>query len=188
MLSFTQRSRVSSSGSIPKIDTTETAKDKEFYHMKTKADPTQALNEAQPGKFPTRNPTQCSANLWQRLSMLLRPQPSSQSATLNTAMQRVISLVRCRHSLYAQVVANTYTADPDRSNPTRPRMERPLDTIRSFEAAIDGSYSRRASFRAGRTHAYTEEFCWDKANVEFLYRNPKSHGCSEQPAKWLFSR
>ncbi|KAL2008870.1 hypothetical protein VTN00DRAFT_7064 [Thermoascus crustaceus] len=37
--------------------------------------------------------------------------------------------------------------DPDRSNPTRHRFERPLDTIRSFEAAIDGSYnSRRASF------------------------------------------
>ncbi|KAL3485025.1 hypothetical protein BJX62DRAFT_243356 [Aspergillus germanicus] len=32
-------------------------------------------------------------------------------------------------------------ADPDRSNPTRPRMERPLDTIRGFEAAIA---SRRA--------------------------------------------
>ncbi|GAB1198333.1 hypothetical protein APSETT444_007652 [Aspergillus pseudonomiae] len=27
--------------------------------------------------------------------------------------------------------------DPDRSNPTRPRMERPLDTIRGFEAAIE---------------------------------------------------
>ncbi|KAJ5112000.1 hypothetical protein N7532_000045 [Penicillium argentinense] len=27
--------------------------------------------------------------------------------------------------------------DPDRSNPTRNRLERPLDTIRSFEAAID---------------------------------------------------
>ncbi|KAJ5226559.1 uncharacterized protein N7469_006565 [Penicillium citrinum] len=27
--------------------------------------------------------------------------------------------------------------DPDRSNPTRSRLERPLDTIRSFEAAID---------------------------------------------------
>ncbi|KAL4866490.1 hypothetical protein BDV12DRAFT_132447 [Aspergillus spectabilis] len=26
--------------------------------------------------------------------------------------------------------------DPDRSNPTRPRLERPLDTIRGFEAAI----------------------------------------------------
>ena len=47
---------------------------------------------------------------------------------------------------------NALTADPDLSNPTRPRMERPLDTIRSFEAAIDGSYSRRASFRAGTTY------------------------------------
>ncbi|KAJ6150712.1 hypothetical protein N7470_007306 [Penicillium chermesinum] len=27
--------------------------------------------------------------------------------------------------------------DPDRSNPTRHRLERPLDTIRSFEAAIE---------------------------------------------------
>lgn len=35
--------------------------------------------------------------------------------------------------------------DPDRSNPTRNRWERPLDTIRSFEAAIDGGYSNRRS-------------------------------------------
>ncbi|PWY92755.1 hypothetical protein BO70DRAFT_403084 [Aspergillus heteromorphus CBS 117.55] len=33
--------------------------------------------------------------------------------------------------------------DPDLSNPTRPRFERPLDTIRSFEAAIYGTYSSR---------------------------------------------
>lgn len=33
--------------------------------------------------------------------------------------------------------------DPDPSNPTRHRLERPLDTIRSFEAAIDGTYSSR---------------------------------------------
>ncbi|CAM1507268.1 Fc.00g069090.m01.CDS01 [Cosmosporella sp. VM-42] len=33
-------------------------------------------------------------------------------------------------------------ADPDKSNPTRNRWERPLDTIRSFEAAIDGGYSQ----------------------------------------------
>jgi len=32
--------------------------------------------------------------------------------------------------------------DPDRSNPTRSRWERPLDTIRSFEAAIDGGYRK----------------------------------------------
>ncbi|KAI4141509.1 MAG: hypothetical protein LQ340_007623 [Diploschistes diacapsis] len=37
--------------------------------------------------------------------------------------------------------------DPDRSNPTRPRLERPLDTIRSFEAAIDGSYNQRRMSR-----------------------------------------
>ncbi|KAJ5624212.1 hypothetical protein N7510_000521 [Penicillium lagena] len=37
--------------------------------------------------------------------------------------------------------------DPDLSNPTRPRLERPLDTIRSFEAAIYGTYnSNRMSF------------------------------------------
>ncbi|KAF1969018.1 hypothetical protein BU23DRAFT_582948 [Bimuria novae-zelandiae CBS 107.79] len=35
-------------------------------------------------------------------------------------------------------------AEPDLSNPTRPRWERPLDTIRSFEAAIDNEYRRRA--------------------------------------------
>jgi len=38
-------------------------------------------------------------------------------------------------------------ADPDRSNPTRSRWERPLDTIRSFEAAIDGNYSRKSYVR-----------------------------------------
>jgi hypothetical protein len=38
-------------------------------------------------------------------------------------------------------------ADPDRSNPTRSRWERPLDTIRAFEAAIDGNYSRKSYIR-----------------------------------------
>ncbi|KAJ0426221.1 hypothetical protein BJY00DRAFT_127849 [Aspergillus carlsbadensis] len=35
--------------------------------------------------------------------------------------------------------------DPDLSNPTRSRFERPLDTIRSFEAAIYGPYSHTHS-------------------------------------------
>lgn len=48
---------------------------------------------------------------------------------------------------------NTDAADPDRSNPTRHRLERPLDTIRAFEAAIDGSHARRAFARSG-----TEKF------------------------------
>ncbi|KAI0023038.1 hypothetical protein F4780DRAFT_777162 [Xylariomycetidae sp. FL0641] len=39
-------------------------------------------------------------------------------------------------------------SDPDRSNPTRSRWERPLDTIRSFEAAIDGGYSRQSMYKS----------------------------------------
>lgn len=49
----------------------------------------------------------------------------------------------------------TYVADPDLSNPTRPRFERPLDTIRAFEAAIDGSYhSRRMSYVTGKIYIF----------------------------------
>ncbi|KAI0007482.1 hypothetical protein F4779DRAFT_619563 [Xylariaceae sp. FL0662B] len=36
--------------------------------------------------------------------------------------------------------------DPDRSNPTRNKWERPLDTIRGFEAAIDGRNYRRSVY------------------------------------------
>ncbi|KAK0650479.1 Uncharacterized protein DIS24_g6715 [Lasiodiplodia hormozganensis] len=37
--------------------------------------------------------------------------------------------------------------EPDLSNPTRSRWERPLDTIRKFEAQIDGEYKRRGGAR-----------------------------------------
>ncbi|KAJ5573014.1 hypothetical protein N7450_009998, partial [Penicillium hetheringtonii] len=41
--------------------------------------------------------------------------------------------------------------DPDWSNPTRSRAERPLDTIRSFEAAIYGTYSSNRPISYART-------------------------------------
>ncbi|OBT76166.1 hypothetical protein VF21_05022 [Pseudogymnoascus sp. 05NY08] len=44
-------------------------------------------------------------------------------------------------------------ADPDRSNPTRSRWERPLDTIRSFEAAIDGNLARKSGRYEGATES-----------------------------------
>ncbi|KAF2874914.1 hypothetical protein BDV95DRAFT_603698 [Massariosphaeria phaeospora] len=44
-------------------------------------------------------------------------------------------------------------AEPDLSNPTRSRWERPLDTIRSFEAAIDTEYRRRASTMRAQSSA-----------------------------------
>ncbi|KXS98584.1 hypothetical protein AC578_4310 [Pseudocercospora eumusae] len=46
---------------------------------------------------------------------------------------------------HKDVYGNPIT-DPDLANPTRPRMERPLDTIRSFEAAIDSGYKRRSNY------------------------------------------
>lgn len=49
---------------------------------------------------------------------------------------------------YAKL-ANMKVADPDRSNPTRPRLERPLATIMSFHAAVDGSYGERAYSKSG---------------------------------------
>lgn len=54
---------------------------------------------------------------------------------------RVIGLSPCyMHSVFLTAWSNSrrlYLADPDRSNPTRHRFERPLDTIRSFEAAVE---------------------------------------------------
>jgi len=48
------------------------------------------------------------------------------------------------------LICMPFSADPDRTNPTRPRMERPLDTIRSFEAAIESSHKRKTQLmRAG---------------------------------------
>jgi hypothetical protein len=52
-----------------------------------------------------------------------------------------------------QLTSLVAAAEPDRSNPTRNRWERPLDTIRSFEAAIDGGYSSRKSYI--RSGSYT---------------------------------
>lgn len=45
-----------------------------------------------------------------------------------------------------------FAAEPDLANPTRPRWERPLDTIRSFEKAIDSGYKRRSSMIRAGTH------------------------------------
>jgi len=48
-----------------------------------------------------------------------------------------------------QAYTKSVIAEPDRSNPTRHRWERPLDTIRSFEAAIDNNYKRKSYARPG---------------------------------------
>ncbi|KAK4230581.1 meiotically up-regulated gene 9 protein [Podospora fimiseda] len=65
-------------------------------------------------------------------------EPAQVAATVKS------SLASLRNVQHKDVWGNPI-ADPDRSNPTRSRWERPLDTIRSFEAAIDGGYNNRRS-------------------------------------------
>ncbi|KAL2846949.1 hypothetical protein BJY01DRAFT_168463 [Aspergillus pseudoustus] len=63
--------------------------------------------------------------------------------------------------------------EPDLSNPTRPRFERPLDTIRSFEAAIYGPYSHSNSRPA--SYARTAE---ESPSAEYSRRNSYYNGPS----------
>ncbi|KAK4129536.1 hypothetical protein N657DRAFT_677138 [Parathielavia appendiculata] len=100
-----------SRGSQHKIDLHETHDEKEAKRLHSKADPTLAMQEAE---------------------------PSEVAATGKS------SLAPLRSIQHRDAFGNPI-ADPDRSNPTRSRWERPLDTIRSFEAAIDGGYSNRRS-------------------------------------------
>lgn len=67
----------------------------------------------------------------------------------------------------------TTVVDPDLSNPTRPRFERPLDTIRSFEAAIYGQYSGRPG-----SYAQTGEYSYLRSAVWSLIR------CSRRIYSW----
>ncbi|KAG9246673.1 hypothetical protein BJ878DRAFT_267360 [Calycina marina] len=110
--SFSFRSTGShkSSGSIPKIDLHESHEEKQAKRLNSKADPSMAMNEAEPSEVAKQENKLPSIRELQHFDKQGNP-----------------------------------ISDPDRSNPTRSRWERPLDTIRSFEEAIDGSYSRKST-------------------------------------------
>lgn len=96
-------------------DLHETHAEKESRRLHTKADPTLAMNEAEPSAIAAMKTEPLSAPL---------------------------------RSLQHKDNLGNVIAEPDKSNPTRHRWERPLDTIRSFEAAIDGGYARRSMYRS----------------------------------------
>ncbi|SPN96960.1 uncharacterized protein DNG_00478 [Cephalotrichum gorgonifer] len=112
----------------------ETSAEKESHRLHSKADPTMAMNEAEPSYV--------------------------------AATER--SMLAPLRSIQHKDMFGNPIAEPDRSNPTRSRWERPLDTIRSFEAAIDGpsgrgaapstrpgsemEWNRRGSYYASRTN------------------------------------
>ncbi|CAK7219765.1 hypothetical protein SCUCBS95973_003929 [Sporothrix curviconia] len=73
-------------------------------------------------------------------------------------------------------------SEPDKSNPTRYRWERPLDTIRSFEAAIDGGYTRKSSYPneesttfSRRSSYYTQSNNNARYPQDSYYGRPQSH-------------
>ncbi|WEW59967.1 hypothetical protein PRK78_005449 [Emydomyces testavorans] len=115
ILSFSSNKSERSSnshGSKPKTHLIETHQEKEANRMHTHADPTRAINEAQPSVIALEKSTMESLR----------------------AMQH--------KDRFGNIIS-----DPDLSNPTRHRFERPLETIRAFEAAVDGTYnSRRMSY------------------------------------------
>ena len=136
------RSRRSSGSG--KMDLYENSRDKK--RLATKADPRAAMQEAQPGMFSNRIDGP-SANFIQLL-WLWRTRPLRIFEGCSTKTQTEILLVSPER-IDERNSADTAAVDPDRSNPTRHRLERPLDTIRSFQAAAEGtSSSRRSSYQS----------------------------------------
>ncbi|CAL8575442.1 hypothetical protein XPA_001365 [Xanthoria parietina] len=149
MLSFAHRR--SSSSSQVKIDNlTETHEEKASHRVTSKADPTKAINEAQPAAQAREESTLENIRLLQH---------------------------RDRHG-------NLIT-DPDRSNPTRPRLERPLDTIRAFEAAIDSSYERGTPSRAETSDGMNSQ---SRRTSAYLGQRPQQRLGSDTPVGYYSNR
>ncbi|GAB1310357.1 hypothetical protein MFIFM68171_00567 [Madurella fahalii] len=80
-----------------------------------------------------------------RLHTKADPRLAMQEAEPSQVAAKVKSSLASLRGIQHKDAYGNPIADPDRSNPTRNRWERPLDTIRSFEAAIDGGYGNRRS-------------------------------------------
>lgn len=113
--------------------------------MSSKANPNIALAEVEPGKeYVNQRPVH-------RLTLLIGAQAltaPTMDSNLRGMQHRDMygNIISMELPAGARAGADRTTADPDRSNPTRSRLERPLDTIRSFEAAVDGKYGSVGSY------------------------------------------
>ncbi|OAQ81521.1 hypothetical protein VFPFJ_03316 [Purpureocillium lilacinum] len=134
--SFSFRSDKSHHSGGSKSDFYETHEEKEARRLHTKADPSLAINEAEPSTV--------------------------------AAMMTQTSHVPLRSMQHKDTWGNPIS-DPDKSNPTRSRWERPLDTIRSFEAAIDGGYNRKSMYRSDTDSVAA----WNKRNSFHPQNQPR---------------
>lgn len=148
-----------------KLELVESPRDKKRFNAESKADPTAALNEATPG-MQCASQTRCEqADIFQAKSLNCTPTCRTY-APRRGGTRTVISSVRLPFCEPLCANPDKSLADPDRSNPSRPRMERPLDTIRSFNAAAEGTASRRSSSYGNRPSTY---FC-DRKRHHILTR------------------
>ncbi|ORY66197.1 uncharacterized protein BCR38DRAFT_174559 [Pseudomassariella vexata] len=127
----------SGSYKITSADLHETSAEKAKKRLHSKADPTMAMNEAEPSAV-----AQSAANF-------------DEHAPLRSIQHRDRN--------------GNLIVEPDRSNPTRSRWERPLDTIRSFEAAIDGGYNRKSVYNA-ETDSVAN---WDRRSSYYGNNGPR---------------
>lgn len=134
-----EKSHRSNGSTGGKISLHETPEEKARRSLHTKADPTLAMNEAQPAMV---------------------------------AVLEKSNLMSLRSLQHKDQYGNIIT-DPDLSNPTRPRLERPLDTIRSFEAAIDGSYhTRRMSYATDASQSRPTSYYGGNNDYNQAYGRP----------------
>jgi len=80
-----------------------------------------------------------------RLNTKADPSKALNEATPAEQAQEESTVEDIRRIMHKDNDGNIIT-DPDRSNPTRHRLERPLDTIRAFNAAAEGTSTRRSSY------------------------------------------
>ena len=116
---------------ITDLHGTETERQKSKFHTETIRDPNKAIRDAQPGMY-ISSPV---------LGLQLFANSSSPPVD---RMREANTLPALRSAQYKDWKGDPIV-DADASNPTRPRLERPLDTIRSFEAAIDNEWKRKSS-------------------------------------------
>jgi len=126
-----------SSNSAGKNNLHETHAEKESKRLHSKADPTLAMNEAEPAAI------------------------AAQAAGADAALRPLSSI---QHKGFDGLTI----VDPDRSNPTRSRWERPLETIRSFEAAIDSGYNRKSFHRSESESALNG---WNRRTSQYGNQN-----------------
>lgn len=169
--SFSLRSDKShkSSGSIGKADLHETSQEKASRRLSltTKADPRLAMQEAEPCKSITGiksikvslTDSFCDSGHCNWPSIIISTASSNPTPGCKWQSYRLVA-IQIQYENHRRADLTSFTADPDRSNPTRSRWERPLDTIRSFEAAIDGNYSRKSYMRTGKIPLLTLARGW----------------------------